>query len=158
MGAPWDQLVPTACLRHVPALGSGALINRRNGGPDPQVFADAAAQADAAGFWDILIGQQDRHATNYRYHAESRRLALIDHAFSFATPGCTLHASMFAARRRAENRTTLNTGETDAIDALLASGDLHGLREFVISDRADAIERRARRMQETKLLLLPGNF
>jgi hypothetical protein len=158
MGAPWDQLVPTSCLRHLPALGSGALMNRRPGAPDPAVFADARAQADAAGFWDALVGQQDRHATNFRYHAESRRLALIDHAFSFAVPGAVCNGSIFCARRRAENRHSLSPSEMNALDVLISSGDLHQLRGYIVDTRADALERRATEMRSSGILSLPGAF
>jgi len=158
MGAPWDQLVPAAVLRHLSPLGGGALINRRRGSPDPQVFEDARAQADAAGFWDSLIGQQDRHATNYRYDPETRSLALIDHAFSFALPGNHSNGAIFGARRRSEHRGQLTRGELDALDELLASPDLHGLRTYIVDSRADALERRAQEMQRTKMLPLPGVF
>jgi hypothetical protein len=158
MGAPWDQLVPTAVLRHLPPLESGALINRRRGTPDPQVFEQAAAQADAAGFWDALIGQQDRHATNFRYDIETRSLALIDHAFSFAMPGHHSNGAIFGARRRSEHRAALTQPEIDALDRLLSTPDLHALRSYITDERADALENRARQMQATKALPLPGVF
>ncbi len=158
MGPPWDQLVPAAVLRHLPALAGGALINRRRGSPDPQVFEEARAQADAAGFWDALIGQQDRHATNFRYESETRSLALIDHAFSFALSGNHSNGAIFGARRRSKHRAQLTQAELDALDGLLTSPDLHGLRTYIIEARADALERRAQEMRQTGMLLLPGVF
>lgn len=158
MGAPWDQLVPAAVLRALPLLEGGALVNKRRGMPDTQVFEDARAQADAAGFWDSLVGQQDRHATNFRYDAEPRSLALIDHAFSFALPGHHSNGAIFGSRRHAEGRQNLTEAEMQALDAILGSGDLHGLRNYILEDRADAFEARARKMLETKMLMAPGVF
>lgn len=158
MGAPWDQLVPTAVLRNIPPLGGGALINRRRGSPDPQVFDHAQAQADAAAFWDALIAQQDRHATNYRYEHETRRLALIDHAFSFATPGVFCNGGVFCARRRSERRDALTQDEANAIQVLLHSTGLHGLRRYIVHPRAEALQNRAARMLQTRVLLYPGDF
>lgn len=158
MGAPWDQLVPTAVLRNIPPLGGGALINRRRGIPDPQVFDHAQAQADAAAFWDALIAQQDRHATNYRYEHETRRLALIDHAFSFATPSVFCNGGLFSLRRRSEGRTSLTPEEASALQALLHSNGLHGLRGYILAARADALHNRAEKMLQTRVLPYPGDF
>jgi hypothetical protein len=158
LGAPWDQLVPAAVFRALPTLEGGALVNKRRGTPDTQVFVDAHAQADAAGFWDSLVGQQDRHATNFRYDAEPRSLALIDHAFSFALPGHHSNGAIFGSRRHTEGRQNLTEAELQALDALLESGDLHCLRNYIVEERADALENRAQKMRETKMLMPPGVF
>jgi hypothetical protein len=158
MGNPWDQLVPTAVLRNIPPLGGGALINRRRGAPDPQVFEHASAQADAAAFWDALIAQQDRHATNYRYEHETRRLALIDHAFSFATPGRFCNGGIFSFRRRNGGREKLTQDEVRALQVLLHSTGLHGLRGYIAQPRSDALHSRAEKMLQTRTLPYPGDF
>ena len=158
MGAPWDQLVPTAVLRNIPPLGGGALINRRRGRPDPLVFDHAQAQADAAAFWDALIAQQDRHANNYRYEHETRRLALIDHAFSFAIPGKFCNGGIFTQRRRNEGRESLTHDEINALQVLLHSAGLHGLREYLIASRANALKNRAEKMLQTRVVPYPGDF
>ncbi len=158
MGDPWDQLVPTAVLRNIPPLGGGALINRRRGAPDPQVFEDAHTQADAAAFWDALIAQQDRHATNYRYEHETRRLALIDHAFSFATPGGFCNGGIFGLRRRSGGREKLSQDEVHALQVLLHSAGLHGIRAHIAQPRAEALQDRAAKMLQTRILPYPGDF
>jgi hypothetical protein len=158
MGAPWDQLVPTAVLRNIPPMGGGALINRRRGAPDPQVFDHAEAQADAAAFWDALIAQQDRHANNYRYEHETRRLALIDHAFSFGTPGVFCNGGLFSSRRRNEGRASLTHDEATALQVLLHSTGLHGLHHYILDRRADALRKRAEKMTQTRVLPYPGDF
>jgi hypothetical protein len=145
-------------LRDLPGIGPGALINRRRGAPDPRVYEEAQAQVDAAAFWDVLVGQQDRHSSNFRYEPESRSLALIDHAFCFAVPGVVCNGGAFAARRSSEHRSSLQQNEIDALNDLVLSNGLHGLREYVDDRRADALERRARDMTSKGLLPLLGAF
>lgn len=158
LGPPWDQLVPTAVLRDLQGPGPGVLINWRRGSPDPTVFEQANAQVCAAAFWDALIGQQDRHATNFRYDAEARRLALIDNAFAFARPNDLHNQSLFLAYRRSAHMVPLTKHEISALEAILESDDLLGLRAFIAGDRANALESRVREMFERKMLPLPGNF
>ncbi len=158
LGAPWDQLIPTAVLRGLADVGPGVLINWRRGSPDPAVFEQANAQVCAGAFWDALIGQQDRHANNFRYDAEARRLALIDNAFAFARPTDLYNQSLLLAYRRSVHMATLREREIVALEAILDSDDLLGLRRFIAEDRADALESRARRMLERKLLPLSGDF
>jgi hypothetical protein len=158
LGSPWDQLVPTAVLRGIDGAGPGVLINWRRGSPDPAVFDGARAQACAAGFWDALIGQQDRHATNFRYDAEARRLALIDNSFAFARPNDLHNQSLFLAYRRSQHMTKLSQREIQAVEAILESDDLLGLRLFLADDRAEALESRAKGMRTRKMLPLPGDF
>jgi hypothetical protein len=158
LGPPWNQLVPTAVLRSIDNEGPGVLINWRSGSPDPAVFGQADAQVCAAAFWDALIGQQDRHATNFRYDAKARRLALIDNAFAFARPGDLHNQSLFLAYRRSAHRARLSGDEEAALERLLGSQDLLGMQFFVAEDRADALEVRAGRMLERKMLPLPGGY
>jgi hypothetical protein len=157
MGEPWSQLVPAAVLRNIPDLNGGALLNYRAGGPNPEVFDRAPGQVYAAAFWDALIGQQDRHATNFRYDPVENRLATIDNAFAFAVPGALCPNALFLAWRRSDGGTMLRSGELEALEALLGS-DLHGLRDYLAPERADALEARAQGMLERHCLPLPGVF
>lgn len=157
MGDPWDQLLPTAVLRTLGDIGPGVLCNRREGSPNRAVFYNAKTQAAAAAFWDCLVGQQDRHANQFRFDADKNRLALIDHAFAFARPGDRCHASMFLRRRKSAHEDRLTSGERAVLENLLGD-DLHGLRGILAIDRADAVEARAKRMLDTDRLLLPGAF
>jgi hypothetical protein len=158
MGDPWAQLLPTVVLRDIPGGGPGAVMNWRRGGPDQAVFTDAKAQVNAAGFWDALVGQQDRHLTNYRYDTQARRLALIDNAFAFARPGDFINGMpLFLATRRSNQGIPLSPSEKAALDGLLNS-DLHGLRDYLATDRADALELRAEQMRSCGMVPLPGAF
>ena len=157
MGAPWSQLVPASVLRIIDNAG-GALTNDRKGKADLAALDEASAQVKAAGFWDALVGNQDRHLNNFRYLAERRSLGLIDHGYAFARPGDILNASFFSAHRRSKNEHNLLLEERTALQKLLNSGDLHGLRGYLPADRADALEARAGRMLQTGCLPLPGAF
>jgi hypothetical protein len=157
MGDPWEQLLPTVVLRTLEDHGPGVLCNRREGRPDREVFNRAAGQAAAAAFWDSLVGQQDRHAGQYRYDEKANRLALIDHAFCFARPGDYCHESVFLRRRRAQHHDRLNEHEAEVLEGLIGS-DMYGLRMFLPEDRADALYARANKMFDTNRLLLPGDY
>jgi hypothetical protein len=160
MGDPWRQLVPTAVLRKIDGLG-GALVRDRRGKNDPAAYLEAASQVMAAGFWDALIGNQDRNTRNYRYESAPKRLALIDHGFVFARPGDPLNpnaAAFFAYRRRQPTGQVLTAHELATIEALVDSGNLHGLRQFLPADRADALETRARTMLQSNVLPTVGTF
>lgn len=157
LGDPWDQLVPTAVLRTFSGIGPGVLINRRAGLPDRKVFEEAPGQVKAAAFWDALIGQQDRHNTNYRYDSGSRRLALIDNAFAFACPGDYLHAALFMAWRKSKHKDQLLASEIAALEKLMEH-DLYGIAQFLEPDRANALRVRAQKMLDSKRLPMPNAF
>lgn len=159
MGDPWRQLLPTAVVRRIDGSG-GALINQKDGTPDPDAFTDAAGQVMAAALFDALIGNQDRNLLNFRYDATSTRLGLIDHGFAFARPGDFVNGSAFVAARRLAPAPAgvITDREERALEALLQSGDLHGLRRFLTANRADALEERARRMLGRRCLLGVGDF
>jgi hypothetical protein len=151
MGDPWRQLLPTAVLRVIDHNG-GALINDKLGRVDSAVFTEAAGQVAGAAFWDALIGNQDRNMRNFRYDSMHKRLGLIDHGFVFARPADPINrSSYFLAERRRQGVVTISPREQEALDELLAS-DLHGLREFLAADRANALEARAQRMLSTRCL------
>ncbi len=157
LGERWEQMVPTCVLRTLD-VGAGALVNWREGWPDLDAFAEARAQVHAAAFWDALIGQQDRHARNFRFDARARRLALIDNGFAFARPGDRFNASVFHAYRQRRNDGRLTSTEKSALEHLLESDALYGLGDYLADERADALERRARNMLDRGMLPLPSAF
>lgn len=157
LGGVWRQLVPTSVLRKIEGHG-GALMNHRLGTVDHAVFTDAPAQAGAAGFWDALVGNQDRNAGNYRYDASNRRLGVIDHGFCFARPGDPMNSALFLAARRRQNQHPITSAERSVLEALVHSDDLHGLRGFLAADRVQALENRAQRMLSTGCLPTPSTF
>lgn len=156
MGDPWRQLLPTAVLRQLRGHG-GALVNDKHGRVNGEVFREAEGQVNAAGFWDALVGQQDRNGRNYRYVQSTKRLGLIDHGFAFARPGDICNAAMFHATRK-RLAGTITSSEQKVLEALLASDDLYGLRGFLDEDRVEALENRAREMLRSRLIPVPGAF
>ncbi len=142
LGYRWEMMVPTAVFRGFDQVGGGVLINWRDGGPDLAVLADAGSQVQAAAFWDALIGQQDRHARNFRYDASQRRLALIDSGFALARPGDLYNASIFLQERRSNYGAALTPHEMEVLAELVASETFYGLADYLADDRFDAFEKR----------------
>jgi hypothetical protein len=156
LGAPLSGLVATCVLRTCEGE-PGALSRRIHGeGWTDEPMTDTPEQAEAAGFWDALVAQQDRHAGNLRYRPGT--LGLIDHGFAFARPGDHLNWSLFLAWRWHEAEDDLREWEREALSRLLASTDLLGMAVVLAADRAEALAERARRMLDTDRLLRPGEF
>jgi len=116
MGDPWRQLLPTAVFRKINEAG-GALINDRKAKADLRVFSEADSQVSAAGFWDALIGQQDRNQQNFRYDRPTRTLGLIDHGFSFARSGDVCTSTIFLTSRYATSH-EITDEEYAALEAI----------------------------------------
>jgi hypothetical protein len=113
----------------------------------------------AAAFFDSLIGQQDRHRGNYRRDAGNEKLGLIDHGYAFAhLPDQYFNRSVFVEWRWDAARGDLTEAEREALEGLLASGDLHGLERFLLPEEAEALASRAKRMLERGAILDLGEF
>lgn len=158
LGAPASDLVAPCVLRTV-GDAVGALSLRFDGADaDRDDFEDIAAQVYFAGFFDALVGQQDRHLGNVRHAIEAGRLGLFDHGFAFARPGDLLNASELLGWRRLEGVLGLRDDEIAALDTLLGSTDLLGVATVLSAERIDALEIRARRMQASGRVLKEGEF
>jgi hypothetical protein len=155
LGVPWSELVvPTVMKfpRHpeTNAAMVGAASVFRGGGVGKRGFYAAIPdQVSAAAFFDALIGQQDRNTGNVLWYEERQVIYLIDHSFSFARAGANHGASDLVQWRWGHGSRGLTKGETDSLAKLLESPDLLTLRRFLDPERAEALETRARRMQET---------
>lgn len=142
LGPPWSQLVAPCVLREVDGqLGSLSLERPGSVGRDASQHGDAAA---AAGFFDRLIGQQDRHAGNYLVD-DVRGITLIDHGFSFSKPGDSINARNLQATR-VQREPQLRANERDALTRLVSSPDSLGMRGLLPADRLEAMLQRARDM------------
>jgi hypothetical protein len=154
LGSPCE-LVVTAVMkfpRHpetdAPMVGAASVF--RGGDVGKRGFYDAVPdQVSDAAFFDALIGQQDRNKGNVLWYEERQVIYLIDHSFSFARTGANHGASDLVEWRWGRGSRGLTESEVDALRRLLDSDDLLTLRRFVDTERLEALERRARRMQET---------
>lgn len=153
LGQPWSEIVPPCVLRSVDGV-LGSLSRESPGRPWGPVGNE---QGMAAGFYDCLIGQQDRHGGNYLGDETTGQLSLIDHGFAFAEPRNPVNQSVFVVRR-VQVDATLTSQERQALRRLLASPDLFGLDLMLERGRAEALRARARRMLADNALLPAGAF
>lgn len=158
VGAPYTEIVAPTVLRAIHGEPGSVSAQKFGNANDPQLFMHAPHLAHAAAFFDSLIAQQDRHFGNMRWDAPAQKLGLIDHGYTFALPGNRLNAAVFVDWRWAAGAQTLETTETDALTALIGSGDLHRLRLFMLPDRADQLQDRAERMLASGAILPRHDF
>lgn len=138
LGSPLAELV-AATVMWSHGGEAGALIAGLPGTNmtrDP--FTHAPDQCLAAAFFDSLIAQQDRHIGNLRWDPGPGRLGLYDHGYSFARPGAMLNSTEFVQERWGRGEEDLRSWELDALDAMLLSGTLLGLRDILQPELADA--------------------
>jgi hypothetical protein len=153
MGPPWSEMVPPCVIREAEGrLGSFALERPGRGG-EYEPFN--VPEWREAGFYDALIGQQDRHPENYLVAGD--RLALIDHGYTFARPGDYMNYSWLAGKRH-DADPVLSYNERQVLDRLLASKDLLGMESMLEPERAKALRARAERMRATGRITAPGEF
>jgi hypothetical protein len=119
------------------------------------VKREAREDALAAGFFDALIGNQDRHAGQFRFDEASGTLGLLDHGFSFAVERAMCRGAYFQGFRRQE-QVAITDEEPEALTRLLDDPDLFGLTGVLEPDRAERLTWRARRMLELGVVLLRG--
>lgn len=158
LGPPLSDIV-APCVMWSHRGDAGALVLGLHGvNFTREPFARVPDQCWQAAFFDSLVAQQDRHLGNLRWDAASGRLGLYDHGYTFALGGHVLNSSEFVSERWRQGAESLDAWELDAVDRLLGSGDLLGLRSILLRDRADRLEERAARMQHDARLLRPGHF
>jgi hypothetical protein len=119
------------------------------------VKREAREDALAAGFFDALIGNQDRHAGQFRFDAASGTLGLLDHGFAFAVERAICRGAYFQTFRRQE-QVAITDEEREALARLLDDPDLFGLAGVLEPDRAERLTWRARRMLDLGVVLLRG--
>jgi hypothetical protein len=116
---------------------------------------DARDDALAAGFFDALIGHQDRHAGQFRFDADEQALGLLDHGFSFPVEGSRCRGAYFQDFRR-RRHAGLTDDEREVLERLLGDSELFGLVGVLEPDRAARLRWRAQRMLDLGVVLLKG--
>lgn len=163
LGPPWDQMVAPTVLREVDGQ-VGSLSLNMPGGPVPRVLfsggdrrtANDYAQWRAAGFFDCLTGQQDRHFRNARYR-DGGGLSLIDHGFAFAEPGDVCNRSVFQRLRTESDDPTLTGHERQVLQRLRSDSTLAGTAAFLEPGRVTALRVRLGQMlAQDRVLELPN--
>ena len=166
LGAPWSDWVPTTVIRSLwpqdPALvgGFGSIGHKMAGQPGlPQPLHDPVF-CDPAALWDALVGQQDRHASNYRFDlfgGGGGALGLIDHGYAFAEPGQQRyypHASVFVEQRHTDQRSALGQPEIQTLRSFLSNQNLlDQLASVLEAGQMQALVDRATRMESSGQLL-----
>ncbi len=144
LGPPWSDVVPPVVIREINGeLGSFALARP---GKDMVSTPWHTGEWRQGAFFDSLIGQQDRHPGNYLVSGD--RIALIDHGYTFARPGDYRNYSWLVGYRSNEDP-ALSYDERQALQRMLSSPNLLGMRSMLQPGRADALKDRAERMLGT---------
>jgi hypothetical protein len=164
LGEPYDRLVAVTVYRAAgpvdvdPASWNAGSLAIRLGGAafkGSAVTRDAREDALAAGFFDALIGNQDRHAGQFRWDKDNRALGLLDHGFSFPVQGDLCRGAYFQAFRRRKDP-LITDDERETLRRLLDDDELFGLAGILEPDRAERLRWRAQRMLDLGLVLLKG--
>lgn len=164
LGEPFDRLVAVTVYRAVGPPGSdptswleGSLALKLEGAAmkGSAVKREARKDALAAGFFDALVGNQDRHAGQFRFDEATRALGLLDHGFSFPVEGALCRGAYFQTFRRQENA-LITDRERELLTRLLGDPDLLGLAGVLEPDRAERLRWRAQRMLDLGVILLKG--
>ena len=83
LGPRYERLLPVTVYRSIEGH-AGSLAWRLEGSHSPaSALEHGLEQVYDAGFFDVLVGQQDRHLGNFLWDPVERRLGLIDHGFCF---------------------------------------------------------------------------
>lgn len=164
LGEPYDRLVAVTVYRAAgpseqdPASWSdGSLALKLDGAAfkGTAVKRDARDDALAAGFFDALIGNQDRHPGQFRWDEVNSALGLLDHGFSFPVERALCRGAYFQRFRR-HTAPGVTDDERELLQRLLGDSELFGLSGILEPDRAERLRWRAQRMLDLGVVLLKG--
>lgn len=159
LGARYERLLPaTVYMKLDDEWGS---VARRLPGAKPgtraYLDADGKEQVNDAGFYDLLIGQQDRHLGNFMWDPATRRLGLFDHGFCFPAtrdPQDRIRSAQLIDQRR-QKAVKITADELALMERILNSGDLLGIEPLLEPARAAAMKHRIHRLPTQKPQIIP---
>lgn len=108
---------------------------------------DEVHQVNDAGFFDVLIGNQDRNPRNFLWIVEEGRLGLIDHGFAFPGngPRDVIRSAVLQMQRRYK-KLALDEREVKLVQKILGSDDLLGIEPLLEPARADRMRERVAKL------------
>ena len=129
---------------------------RHGAGPsgriEPLVDSDLC---DPSAFFDCLIGQQDRHAGNFRFEPATGILTLIDHGYTFPGGRWRMNDSAFLRERHGGGRAALSADEVQLLSDLPSVTVWNELAAVLRDDQMNALEWRRGEMLARGQLLAP---
>lgn len=154
LGPRYERLLPVTAYRQIDGEWGSLAAALPGVKPAAGAFTGAPDQVNDAGFFDVLIGQQDRHLNNFLWDVGSGRLGLFDHGFAFPAVGHRHRVrSWQLQRQRRFKQMKITNDEAALIERGLASGDLLGIEPLLESERADEMKRRLWRLLEPPRLI-----
>lgn len=148
LGGPWDQIVAPCVIREVDKHLCS--VSKRRTGEEHTPRHEGLSAGQALGFFDALIGQQDRHHENVVFSDEDH-LSAIDHGYTFMRESDSI-ANSAMQFHRIRSAPWLVEHERQALRRILASPTRLGLSLVLTADRVEDLASRAERMLKTDLL------
>lgn len=150
LGTRYEQLLPVTVYRRVHGRWGSLAAHLPGTKPAGAAYAEAPDQVNDAGFFDVLVGQQDRHLNNFLWDAESRRLGLFDHGFCFPAVGPKHRIRTWQLQRqRLYTKLRLDDDEVELVQRVLDSGDLLGIEPLLEPARAAEMKNRLQRLLDS---------
>lgn len=143
LGEEYEVQMPVTVYRNIRGHWGSLAIRHQGSKPAWPAFSEVPQQVERAGFFDVLVGQQDRHINNFMWDAKGRRLLLFDHGFCFPAAGHQhriRNAELQMQRRCTAPR--LTDVELALVDRVLDSGDLLGIAPLLEPARAQRMTSR----------------
>jgi hypothetical protein len=156
LGPEYEALLPVTVYRKIDGEWGSLAEELQGKKPGGAAFSDAPEQVNRAGFFDVLVGQQDRHLNNFMWDKATGRLSLFDHGFCFPADGREhrLRSAALQMQRRYK-RVRLGDDEIKLIQRVLESGDLLGIEPLLEPARAAKMTTRLEKLLAGKPPVVP---
>jgi hypothetical protein len=155
LGPRYARLLPVTVYRKIDdEWGSLAAAQPGRKPAVGATFMGAPEEVNDAGFFDALIGQQDRHANNLLWDDAEGRLRLIDHGFCFPGGSTGPHRirTWKLQNQRRQKKLALDEEELALINRVLGSDDLLGIQPLLEPERGNEMTRRLKLLLTSKTI------